>query len=260
MGLTTVSYCRTMGDLEEISQQFQNKLSSIQLMLDLSATDFPKQKIKKLGEEILELQIILEEFDKCVDHQKVQLQQLKELEKLIQNDLEGVQHMKDNIPAHIPKKTSPVKENTDGGNQNTATDVQPAQAEHVKKTKRGFVREMHYITSQEYESIPQYMKGRVSYEQLNAVVESINTAIRAKYKILSQPMKALNIHARNLQQRFKNQESKDTKGQFFVVEDDILEFTQMKVDKRFQGILNMLRHCQRLREIRGGGVVRYTLN
>lgn len=48
-------------------------------------------------------------------------------------------------------------------------------------------------------------------------------------------------------------------GQYFVVEEDIREFTQMKVDKRFQGILNMLRHCQRLRELRGGGFIRYML-
>ncbi|CDQ59165.1 unnamed protein product [Oncorhynchus mykiss] len=37
-----------------------------------------------------------------------------------------------------------------------------------------------------------------------------------------------------------------------------LEFTWMKVDKRFQGILNILRHGQRLREQRGG-VTRYVL-
>lgn len=49
-------------------------------------------------------------------------------------------------------------------------------------------------------------------------------------------------------------------GWYFIVEDDIREFTQMKVDKRFQGILNMLRHCQRLRELRGGGLVRYALS
>lgn len=48
-------------------------------------------------------------------------------------------------------------------------------------------------------------------------------------------------------------------GQCFVVEEDIREFTQTKVDKRFQGILNMLRHCQRLRELRGGGLTRYML-
>lgn len=57
-----------------------------------------------------------------------------------------------------------------------------------------------------------YMKGRVSYDQLNTAVHSINTAVAAKYKILRQPMKALNNHARKLHQRFKDQETKDTKG------------------------------------------------
>lgn len=241
-----------MGDLEEICQHFQNKLSSLQLLLDLSSTEVPTQKIKKLGQEISGLERILEEFEKCVDRQKEQLKQLKELDKLLQNDLESVQHMKDNFPAHIPKKKSPVKENK-------PANVQPAEAEKAKKISRSFVKEMDFITTQEYETIPQYMKGRVSYEQLNAVVEGINIAVTAKYKILSQSVKVLNNHSRKLQQRFKDQETKDTKGQFFVVEDDIREFTQMKVDKRFQGILNMLRHCQRLREIRGGGVVRYML-
>lgn len=48
-------------------------------------------------------------------------------------------------------------------------------------------------------------------------------------------------------------------GQFFVVEEDLRELAQLKVDKRFVGMLNMLRHCQRLKELRGGGVTRYML-
>lgn len=48
-------------------------------------------------------------------------------------------------------------------------------------------------------------------------------------------------------------------GQFFVVEEDLRELAQLKVDKRFVGMLNMLRHCQRLKELRGGGLTRYML-
>lgn len=56
------------------------------------------------------------------------------------------------------------------------------------------------------------MKGIVSYDQLNSVVQSINTAVTAKYKILHQSMKNLNSHARKLHKQFKDQETKDTKG------------------------------------------------
>lgn len=56
------------------------------------------------------------------------------------------------------------------------------------------------------------MKGRVTYDQLNAAVQSINTAVTSKYKILHQSVKALNNVSRTLHQRFKDQETKDTKG------------------------------------------------
>lgn len=57
-----------------------------------------------------------------------------------------------------------------------------------------------------------YMKGRVTYDQLNTAVQSINTAVIAKYKILHQSVKTLNNYTRKLHQRFKDQETKDTKG------------------------------------------------
>lgn len=57
-----------------------------------------------------------------------------------------------------------------------------------------------------------YMKGRVTYDQINAALKSINTAAKAKYRILRQPLKSLNNHSRKLQARFKEQETKDTKG------------------------------------------------
>lgn len=56
------------------------------------------------------------------------------------------------------------------------------------------------------------MRGRLTQDQLNVVVQSLNTAIKAKYKILHQPVKSLNNHSRKLHQRFKEQETKDTKG------------------------------------------------
>ncbi|XP_049430472.1 spindle and kinetochore-associated protein 1 [Epinephelus fuscoguttatus] len=248
-----------MSELDDISHHIHDRISSLQRLLDLSVVEFPQNKIKKLGQELFALERLLEEFEKCVDQQKEQLRHLKELEESFQKDFKDIQHIKENIPAHMLRKKGPVNGSEPVMNQNETADVKPAQLENVKKTIKNFIRDMEFITVSEFENIPQYMRGRVSYQQLNAVVQSINTAVTAKYKILHQSVKTLNNHARKLHQRFKEQETSDTKGQYFVVEDDIREFTQMKVDKRFQGILNMLRHCQRLRELRGGGITRYML-
>ncbi|XP_061533289.1 spindle and kinetochore-associated protein 1 isoform X1 [Phycodurus eques] len=178
----------------------------------------------------------------------------KAVEELFQNNRESLQHLKDNVPAHMPN-LCPNKENEPITHKSQVPDVESTQQQTVKI--KSHVRQIEFITLTEFECIPRYMKGRLSYDQLNKAVENINTAVVAKYKIFHQPLKTLNNHARKLYQRFKDQETKDTKGEYFVVEDDFREFTQMKVDKRLQGILNMLRHCQRLRELRGGGITRY---
>uniref|UniRef100_A0A8D0LBY7 SKA complex subunit 1 n=1 Tax=Sphenodon punctatus TaxID=8508 RepID=A0A8D0LBY7_SPHPU len=103
------------------------------------------------------------------------------------------------------------------------------------------------------------MRGRLTYQQINGVIEEINKAVVSKYKILRQPMKSMNNANRNLCHRFQEEETKDTKGNFFIVEADIKEFTQLKVDKRFHSILSILRNCQRVREARGARLVRYVI-
>uniref|UniRef100_H3CGP6 SKA complex subunit 1 n=2 Tax=Tetraodon nigroviridis TaxID=99883 RepID=H3CGP6_TETNG len=244
-----------MNDLERASTHIYDKISSLKHLLDLS--DLPQNKTKNLGHHVRTLARLLEDLETCLGRQKEQLSRLK-------NDFEGslledLQHMSDHIPAHMPRRKVPPNEGVATADWPGAAELQPRELEPAGKPDRGAVREMKVLTVAEFDSIPQYMKGRVTYEQLNAAVQNINTAVKAKYKILRQPLKSLGDHSRKLQTRFKEQETKDTKGQFFVVEDDIRELVPVKVDKRFQGMLNMLRHCQRLRELRGGRVTRHVL-
>ncbi|NXR23206.1 SKA1 protein, partial [Cinclus mexicanus] len=121
------------------------------------------------------------------------------------------------------------------------------------------IKEVALITTEEFERVPAYMKGRITYDQINAVVQQINKAVLGKYKILCQSLKCMSAPVRNLYHRFIEEETKDTKGVFFIVEADIKEFTELKVDKRFHSILNILRHCQRVRELRGSGLIRYVI-
>lgn len=59
------------------------------------------------------------------------------------------------------------------------------------------------------------MKGRITYDQINAVVEEINKAVVGKYKILHQPLRSMSASVRNLYHRFIEEETKDTNGIFF---------------------------------------------
>lgn len=62
-----------------------------------------------------------------------------------------------------------------------------------------------------------YMKGRLTYDQINAVVQDLNKAVVGKYKILHQPLKSMNASVRNLYHRFLGEETKDTKGKSALV-------------------------------------------
>ncbi|XP_072291347.1 SKA complex subunit 1 [Eucyclogobius newberryi] len=247
-----------MAELEDLSKSIHDRLASVHRLLDLSVVDLPQNKMKKLGQELFAIEGLVEESEKHVSRQRDQLQHLKTLEQSSQKYLADLRHLRDNIPEHLPKKNIQVNASEPAKALANAEENQQGQKK-LRKVCKGHIKEIEIITIPEYENIPQYMKGRVSYDQLNAAVLCINASVSTKYKILHQPVKALNNHSRKLHQRFKEQETKDTKGQFFVVEGDIREFTETKVDKRFQGILNMLRHCQRLKELRGGGITRYVL-
>ncbi|XP_036385781.1 spindle and kinetochore-associated protein 1 [Megalops cyprinoides] len=249
-------------DVGELALQINDKISAIRRILELRpiAQDQEKRNILlKLGQNVLTINGLIDKFKTCICQQKDMLKSLKELEEFFLEDLKDGRHLRENLPPHMPRKglLTPVGLDL---TQSCETDVQPAKQQILpRKLPCKQIRGMEYITIQEFEGIPQYMKGRMTHSQLNAAVQSINTAVMEKYSVLQQPSKTLSNTTRKLHQRFKDEETKDTKGRFFVVEADIREFTQMKVDKGFQSMLSMLRHCQRLREARGGGLVRYVL-
>ncbi|KAJ7427969.1 spindle and kinetochore associated complex subunit 1 [Willisornis vidua] len=144
------------------------------------------------------------------------------------------------------------------GKHEGQTKVEPAPPKKPAKEKR-FIKEMALITAEEFTDVSAYLKGRLTCDQINAVVPEINKAVVSKYKILHQPLKSMPLSVRNLYQRFVEQETKDTKGEFFIVEADLKEFTTLKLDKRFHNILSILRHCHRVREVRGSKLIRYVL-
>ena len=48
-------------------------------------------------------------------------------------------------------------------------------------------------------------------------------------------------------------------GLYYITEGDIKRYSNLRMDKMTHSVLTILRHCNRIREQRGGGVVRYVL-
>ncbi|KAM3845442.1 SKA complex subunit 1 [Vipera latastei] len=217
-----------------------------------------KTVLSKIAHEMILLNSLLNKLEEECHHQRRLQKKLKELQESVERDYLEAQHLAENVPIYLPQATQ-------GSSIGTALkEKEPCKAEENKSSKKSAkvskcIREAPFVTAEEFENVPSYMKGRLTFSQVNAVVAEINKAVASKYSILRQPVKTLVNATRNLYFRFQEEETKDTKGEYFIVEADIEEFTQLKVDKRFHSILTILRHCHRVREIRGSRLVRYAI-
>ncbi|XP_017504116.1 SKA complex subunit 1 [Manis javanica] len=250
-------------DLEQLCSHINEKIGNIKKMLSLrNCGQEPtlKTMLNKIGDEIIVVNDLLNKLELEIQYQEQTNSSLKELYESLEEDYKDVEHLKENIPPYLPQVT--VTQNfvnvSDHDPEEPGKSEEPPPTKKPPKEQRA-IKEMSFITSDEFNGIPAYMKSRLTYCQINDVIKEINKAVVSKYKILHQPKKSINSVARNLYHRFIDEETKDTKGQYFIVEADIKEFTALKADKRFHVILNILRHCRRLSEVRGGGLTRYVI-
>ncbi|XP_058532866.1 spindle and kinetochore-associated protein 1 [Ochotona princeps] len=251
------------SDLEQLCCYVNEKISTIRKTLSLrSLGQEPtlKTTLNKIGDEIFAVNELLNRLELEIQYQEQTNSSLKELCESLEEDYKDVEHLKENIPSHLPQAvvSQSLANRSDLDPEEPVKVEEPAPPKKPPKEQR-IIKEMPFVTTDEFNGVPAYMKSRLTYCQINDVIKEINKAVISKYKILHQPKASMNSVVRNLYHRFISEETKDTKGHYFIVEADIKEFTALKVDKRFHVILNILRHCRRLSEVRGGGLTRYII-
>ncbi|XP_039909555.1 LOW QUALITY PROTEIN: spindle and kinetochore-associated protein 1, partial [Hirundo rustica] len=247
--------------LEDLCTHINEKISNVKkciLLRDIGKDESRRPVLRKIRNEVILIHELLNKMEAEVKQQEKLRDLLKGIQKAAERDEKEAQHLLEHIPPYLPKPTRSCVTVPAVKHEGQAKAVEPKHAKKpAKETK--VIKEAALITTKEFEDIPKYLKGRITYDQVNAVVQQMNKAVVDKYKILYQPLKSMKAPVRNLYHRFVEQENKDTKGVFFIVEADIKEFTQLKVDKRFHSILSILRHCKRVREVRGSGLIRYVI-
>ncbi|NXI12496.1 SKA1 protein, partial [Irena cyanogastra] len=249
------------SSLEDLCLHINMKISDIKkciLLRDIGEDDSRKPVLHKIRNEVILVHDLLNKMESEVKQQEKLKDSLKEIQKAAERDEKEAQHLLEHIPRYLPKPSQSSITVPSVKHKGQTKAVEPRCEKKPAKEKK-VIKEAALITTEEFESVPAYLRGRITYDQINAVVQEINKAVVDKYKILYQPLKSMSAPVRNLYHRFIEEETKNTKGVFFIVENDIKEFTQLKMDKRFHSILSILRHCQRVREIRSAGLIRYVI-
>jgi len=116
-----------------------------------------------------------------------------------------------------------------------------------------------YVTVDELESTPKYMKGRLTLDKVNAAIDEVQKIVDAKYKILALPISKMNDKLLKKYKVFKDMETAETKGLFFIAEPDLVDTAHLKQgDATGKAVLSVLRHLHRLKDL-GGALKRYTI-
>ncbi|XP_066038352.1 spindle and kinetochore-associated protein 1 [Chamaea fasciata] len=249
------------SSLEDLCFHINEKISNIKkciLLRDIDEDECCKPVLHKMQNEVILVHELLNKMETEIKQQEKLRDLIKDIQTATEREQKEAQHLLEHIPTYLPKPTQSCITVPTVKDEGQTEAVEP---KHTKKPAKGtkVIKEAALITTEEYESVPGYLKGRITYDQVNAVVQQINKAVVEKYKILYQPLKSMSAPIRNLYHRFTEEETRDTKGLFFIVEADIKEFTQLKLDKRFYSILSILRHCQRVKEVRGSGLIHYII-
>ncbi|XP_061174605.1 spindle and kinetochore-associated protein 1-like [Saccostrea echinata] len=265
-----------LGSLPMLMNHFCEKLEGIHFMIDLKENKRAEEGeeeestcqelIEHLSEDIDTLSSILVDIKSVLKQRQQKVDEMKALTHSL--DISSLQHLMDNIPPHLPKpvKTDPTplqscesETSVASSSSNDKENIpnKRSRSRGRKHAKAVYIPALVYITVEEFEEVPKYMKGRLNYNQVNTVIDELNKALSEKYKILGMKRTTLNDVNRKRYERYKEQESKDTKGEHFIVDTDIKEFTNFKLDSVGRSVLTILRHCGRTKEIRGGRLTRY---
>ncbi|XP_057807335.1 spindle and kinetochore-associated protein 1 homolog isoform X2 [Salvia miltiorrhiza] len=111
---------------------------------------------------------------------------------------------------------------------------------------------MWYITAEELNSVPPYMKQRLTLDKMNAAIGDMANYAEANAHLISAPRKKLSDH--NLDKALKLREismADSVKGKHFFLESDI-KGPSLKLDNTGRALLTVLRHLGRISETRIG--------
>lgn len=218
--------------------------------------------LRSLDKELLEIESSLSSFQAHLEKEKKLLEQGEVTQDVAKKFKERLEHITSNLPSHLPgveKISQRVVLKEEVATENVKKPRKTRRAKDLSSEDGFEFPKLAYLTVEEFDQIPKYIKGRTSYDQVNNAIDEIHKVITAKYKILRLPRSAMGEPVMKKYKAFKEAEIPEIEGEYFFIDDDLKTYSQMKMDSTGRAILTMLRHCGRLREVRGKKLLRYVL-
>ncbi len=119
--------------------------------------------------------------------------------------------------------------------------------------------QLSVVKVDEFEGVPAYIRGRLTRDTVNECVAALQAALAAKHKILATPRASLNAATQKKYTALREAETEETKGLFYLTEDEIKMVSEYKMDSSARACIGVLRALGRLKEHRSAGHLRYVV-
>ncbi|OIR57526.1 MAG: spindle and kinetochore-associated protein 1 [Amphiamblys sp. WSBS2006] len=121
---------------------------------------------------------------------------------------------------------------------------------------------MALLTEDEFAKTPQYMRGRMALEKVNAIIEDINTVFDRKRETLNTPKEKMTLETKRRIAQYRETDCKEVAGSVYITEQNIkdaMPLPALKQNPSYKNTFSILRHHGRIREVRKGGVLMVVL-
>jgi len=259
-----------ISDMEALSVHFEERLQLTEKTLSfLDPEANPKETLSTNNSNALMLGTIkhkLLELKSATDQWKQKVNHATILAKTIRTTTSNFNMLMENLPDNLPAKKNKRSIDKVINDDKMISRINPARNNcfgvNTKQAEmKTAISYIPILTLQEFEGIPKYMKGRLQYSGVNACIEEINAAIKDKYTFYRKGFQAMaSIKDKEKFKVMKSLETNETKGLYFVVVEDLKSASSLKTEAQRRCIFALLRHCHRIKEIRGPGTkIRYAV-
>jgi len=247
--------------MEELEARFKDKIDIAKDCVEFCRGD-PQATLAETNMamiEIGELKRKMQILKTVVEKLNLQTKQAKKIAEYMHERIETCEHLSENLPTRIGSTNNSNEVKGETGNQGHAGKKKQNTNPEPKKPSN-VVPKIRYLSLDDFASIPKYMKGRLTYDNLNTSIDEFNAALEARYEFLGRGFQAMaSMALKKRYKEMKSQETRDTRGVFFVVADDLKNSSTLKTEASRRGIFTIF-HFQLIKEIRGPlSLVRYAV-
>ncbi|CAA2954215.1 spindle and kinetochore-associated 1 homolog [Olea europaea subsp. europaea] len=248
------------SSLDSLISSFNTRISELQQFV-IARNMYPASSVSDLSEIDSAVKGMEIQVQKIRDRLREETQAIPKAKKLIEAAL-GQQKRLKSMSACVP---SCLPEIATGVIQDTSKRVQPGtpkrdlvteslnHEEPAPREKKGRASPpMWYITSNELNALPSYMKQRLTLDKVNAAINDMATYAEANAQIIVAPRKKLAENMLDKALELREISMNDAvKGKHFFLETDI-KGPALKLDNTGKATLTVLRHLGRISETRIG--------